>query len=68
MNALYLVGILIFAVVLFALGEIIMGLVCLYGSYHVLMMYNRFKGNGEPGFTFEQCKEEWEEREQERGR
>lgn len=63
MNGLYMVGLLILAIVLFMLGEILLGCCCIYGSYYVLMMYNRFNGNGEPGFTFEQCKKEWEERE-----
>ena len=66
MGCFYVASVLGMSLVFFLLGEPIPGLCCIYGSYYVLMFYNRLEGDGEPTFTYEQCKQEWEQ--QQRGK
>lgn len=62
MGSFFVAGVLILTISLFWTGEILQGCACLAGLYGALMVYNRFNGDGVPTFTFEQCKEEWEEK------
>ncbi len=48
-------------VLLILIGAVIPGLVCLFGVYPLLCMYNRVNGRGVPTFTYEDYKREQRE-------
>jgi len=66
MGCFYVGAILLLSLFFFWQGHVIAGCGCVFCAYVALMIYNRLHGDGKPTFTFEECKEEWEE--QERGK
>ena len=59
-------GVLLISLVLFLLGQPLLGFCGIFSAYFVLMFYNRMYGDGEATYTYEQCKKE--EAEKKRGK
>jgi len=58
----WIASILALSLLFFAIGEPVPGVGMIMSAYFVLMFYNRLHGDGEPTYTYEQCKEEEKEK------